>query len=69
VDWFRERLAAHPRCDETQGVGRSGSRQRPRLRRHGIEVGMFIMLGYDGERMEDLQATVDHLKHTRRMCS
>jgi anaerobic magnesium-protoporphyrin IX monomethyl ester cyclase len=34
------------------------------LRRHGIEVGMFIMLGYDGERMEDLQATVDHLKHT-----
>jgi len=35
-----------------------------RLRRHGIEVGMFIMLGYDGERMADLQATVDHLKHT-----
>lgn len=35
-----------------------------RLRRHGIEVGMFIMLGYDGERIEDLQATVDHLKHT-----
>jgi anaerobic magnesium-protoporphyrin IX monomethyl ester cyclase len=35
-----------------------------RLRRHGIEVGMFIMLGYDGERTEDLQATVDHLKHT-----
>src|SRR5688572_6029636 len=35
-----------------------------RLRRHGIEVGMFIMLGYDGERMEDLRATVDHLKHT-----
>ena len=35
-----------------------------RLRRHGIEVGMFIMLGYDGERLEDLQATVAHLKHT-----
>jgi anaerobic magnesium-protoporphyrin IX monomethyl ester cyclase len=35
-----------------------------RLRRHGIEVGMFIMLGYDGERMADLKATVDHLKHT-----
>ena len=25
---------------------------------------MFIMLGYDGERIEDLQATVDHLKRT-----
>jgi anaerobic magnesium-protoporphyrin IX monomethyl ester cyclase len=35
-----------------------------RLRRHGIEVGMFIMLGYDGERIEDLKATVNHLKHT-----
>jgi anaerobic magnesium-protoporphyrin IX monomethyl ester cyclase len=35
-----------------------------RLRRHGIEVGMFIMLGYDGERIGDLQATVDHLKST-----
>jgi anaerobic magnesium-protoporphyrin IX monomethyl ester cyclase len=34
------------------------------LRRRGIEVGMFIMLGYDGEQMEDLQATVDHLKRT-----
>ena len=35
-----------------------------RLRVRGIEVGMFIMLGYDGERIEDLQATVDHLKRT-----
>jgi anaerobic magnesium-protoporphyrin IX monomethyl ester cyclase len=32
------------------------------LQNHGIEVGMFIMLGYDGEEQEDLQATVDHLK-------
>jgi anaerobic magnesium-protoporphyrin IX monomethyl ester cyclase len=35
-----------------------------RLRRRGIEVGMFIMLGYDGEDSSDLQATVDHLKRT-----
>lgn len=34
------------------------------LRRRGIEVGMFIMLGYDGEQLEDLHATVDHLKRT-----
>jgi radical SAM superfamily enzyme YgiQ (UPF0313 family) len=27
-----------------------------------IEVGMFIMLGYDGENIADLEATVDHLK-------
>ena len=33
-----------------------------RLRRRGIQVGMFIMLGYEGEDLSDLQATVDHLK-------
>jgi radical SAM superfamily enzyme YgiQ (UPF0313 family) len=32
------------------------------LQKYGIEVGMFIMLGYDGEDEMDLQATVDHLK-------
>lgn len=32
------------------------------LQRYGIEVGMFIMLGYEGEDRSDLQATVDHLK-------
>jgi anaerobic magnesium-protoporphyrin IX monomethyl ester cyclase len=32
------------------------------LRRRRIQVGMFIMLGYDGERRDDLQATIDHLK-------
>ena len=34
------------------------------LRRRGIQVGMFIMLGYEGERDEDLRATVEHLKRT-----
>lgn len=33
-----------------------------RLQRRGIEVGMFIMLGYPGEELEDLRATVDHLQ-------
>jgi anaerobic magnesium-protoporphyrin IX monomethyl ester cyclase len=28
----------------------------------GIETGMFIMLGYDGEELTDLEQTVDHLK-------
>lgn len=35
-----------------------------RLKRRGIEVGMFIMLGFDDERVEDLRATIDHLKKT-----
>jgi radical SAM superfamily enzyme YgiQ (UPF0313 family) len=32
------------------------------LQRYGISVGMFIMLGYEGEERADLQATVDFLK-------
>lgn len=32
------------------------------LQARGIEVGMFIMLGYEGEETADLQATVEHLK-------
>ncbi len=34
------------------------------LKQHGIEAGMFIMLGYDGEELEDLQASVDLLKRS-----
>jgi radical SAM superfamily enzyme YgiQ (UPF0313 family) len=32
------------------------------LQRHGIEVGMFIMLGYEGETLPDIEATTAHLK-------
>lgn len=32
------------------------------LQKYGIETGMFIMLGYDGETMRDLEETVAHLK-------
>ena len=32
------------------------------LQQHGVEVGMFIMLGYEGETERDLEATLEHLK-------
>ncbi|HSY24875.1 MAG TPA: radical SAM protein [Polyangiaceae bacterium] len=32
------------------------------LQRHGIQVGMFIMLGYEGETLPDIEATTRHLK-------
>ncbi len=32
------------------------------LQQHGIETGMFIMLGYEGEEVADLEETVAHLK-------
>jgi radical SAM superfamily enzyme YgiQ (UPF0313 family) len=34
------------------------------LQARGIKVGMFIMLGYDGEEESDLVATVEHLKQS-----
>jgi radical SAM superfamily enzyme YgiQ (UPF0313 family) len=34
------------------------------LHKYGIEAGMFIMLGYDGEEVEDLRASVDLLKRS-----
>jgi len=30
--------------------------------RHGIKVGMFLMWGYEGEEMEDIEATIEHVK-------
>ncbi|MFZ4721240.1 MAG: B12-binding domain-containing radical SAM protein, partial [Ilumatobacteraceae bacterium] len=30
--------------------------------KYGIEVGMFLMWGYDGEEYEDIAATVEHVK-------
>lgn len=32
--------------------------------RYGIKVGMFLMWGYEGEELEDIAATVEHVKQT-----
>jgi radical SAM superfamily enzyme YgiQ (UPF0313 family) len=32
--------------------------------KHGIEVGMFLMWGYEGEQIEDIAATVEHVKES-----
>ena len=34
------------------------------LQKRGIEVGMFIMLGFEGEEESDLRATAEHLKNS-----
>ena len=31
-------------------------------RTHGIQTGMFLMFGYDGEELSDIEATVEHVK-------
>jgi radical SAM superfamily enzyme YgiQ (UPF0313 family) len=34
-------------------------------KRNGIQTGMFLMWGYDGEEIEDIEATVTHVKKCR----
>jgi anaerobic magnesium-protoporphyrin IX monomethyl ester cyclase len=33
-------------------------------RSHGIQTGMFLMWGYEGEELDDIEATVQHVKRT-----
>ncbi|HEU4559976.1 MAG TPA: radical SAM protein [Longimicrobium sp.] len=32
--------------------------------KHGIQVGMFLMWGYDGETLDDIEQTIEHVKRT-----
>ena len=34
-------------------------------RQNGIATGMFLMWGYDGEQIEDIEATIEHVKRCR----
>lgn len=34
-------------------------------KQHGIQTGMFLMWGYEGEDVEDIQATIEHVKKCR----
>lgn len=34
-------------------------------KQHGIQIGMFLMWGYEGEELEDIRATIDHVKQCR----
>ena len=33
-------------------------------KRHGIQVGMFLMWGYEGETIEDIEQTIEHVKQS-----
>jgi anaerobic magnesium-protoporphyrin IX monomethyl ester cyclase len=34
-------------------------------KKRGIEAGMFLMWGFEGEQIEDIEATVEHVKQCR----
>ncbi|HML16067.1 MAG TPA: radical SAM protein [Bryobacteraceae bacterium] len=35
------------------------------LKNNGIETGMFLMWGYEGEEIDDVETTIEHVKHCR----
>jgi len=51
--------------DMERGVSVEGVRAAVDLcRSRGIETGMFLMWGYDGEELEDIEASIGHVKKT-----
>jgi anaerobic magnesium-protoporphyrin IX monomethyl ester cyclase len=48
-----------------RGVSVEQVRRSSKLaQKYGIEVGMFLMWGYEGEELEDIAATVEHVKES-----
>ncbi len=49
-----------------RGVRLDQVREAVRLcRERGIQTGMFLMWGYEGEQLSDIEATIEHVKDTR----
>ncbi|MEK6756670.1 MAG: radical SAM protein [Bacteroidota bacterium] len=65
--WFGSESGSQRILDSmSRGVTVEEVQQATRLaRRYGIEVGLFVMLGYNGETISDIEATIDHLKRTQ----
>jgi radical SAM superfamily enzyme YgiQ (UPF0313 family) len=56
-----QRLLDAMRRDVTAACIREMTRT---AQQHGIQVGLFVMLGYEGEEVADIEATASHLKQT-----
>ena len=65
VDWIGKRLPADFNAMQ-RGVTVEQVHNAVRLSKdNGIQTGMFLMWGYEGEEMEDVEATVNHVKTCR----
>ncbi len=64
--WYGSESGSQRVLDEmTRGVTTVEIQQMTKsAQRHGIQVGLFVMLGYEAETMSDIEATIDHLKRT-----
>jgi anaerobic magnesium-protoporphyrin IX monomethyl ester cyclase len=65
--WIGSESGSQRILDNMQrGVRADQVREAVRLARgQGIETGMFLMWGYDGEDLSDIEATVEHVKSCR----
>ena len=66
LDRLGERLAADSRRHGARRHRRAGARRGGRSsNRRGIQTGMFLMWGYEGEDLPDIEATFEHVKACR----
>lgn len=65
--WFGSESGSQKVLDlMKRGVTVEQIRETTKLaQKYGIEAGLFVMLGYPGEEVADIRATIDHLKRTR----
>ena len=64
LDRLRERIAAHSRFHGARRDGREVQRGVEMARSRGIASGMFLMWGYEGEELQDIEATIEHVKRS-----
>jgi len=64
--WIGSESGSQPILDAMErGVTVTEVQQAVRLcKERGIQTGMFLMWGYLGERLEDIEATIEHVKRT-----
>ncbi|MBT9332354.1 B12-binding domain-containing radical SAM protein [Paracidobacterium acidisoli] len=62
--WVGSESGSQKILDSMQrGVSVQAVRQAVTLcRQYGIQTGMFLMWGYEGEELEDIEATIDHVR-------
>ena len=65
VDWLRKRLAADSRSHAARRRVEQVRAAVELCRTHGIQTGMFLMWGYEGEELDDIEPTVQHVKKTQ----
>ena len=65
LDRVGEWVATNSRRNGARSPGGAGPTAVEICRSRGIQSGMFLMWGYEGEELSDIEATIDHVKRVQ----